>query len=188
MNNIAVFASGFGTNFQAIIDAIKSNYLNANINLLVSDKPNCMAIERAHASNIDVFSFEAKDYPSKKSYELNILKKLKEHQTNLIVLAGYMRIIGDTLLKGFDGVILNIHPSLLPKYKGKDAIGQAISDQATVTGVTVHYVNEELDSGEIIEQVSLDISNLMSRNEIEMNIHRIEHDLYPRVIKKVLEE
>lgn len=187
MNNIAVFASGYGSNFQAIIDSIKSNYLSASIKLLVSDKPNCLAIERAHFENIPVFSFKAKNYPSKELYEKKILKQLDKYNIELIVLAGYMRIIGETLLKGFKGKILNIHPSLLPNYKGKDAIGQAIIDKAKITGVTVHYVNEELDSGEIVEQVSLDITNLKTRNEIELEIHKIEHKLYPKVIKKVLE-
>ncbi len=189
MNNIAVFASGFGSNFQAIIDSIENKHLNANLKILISDKSNCLAIERAHNKKIEVLAIDTKAYDSKAHYEEIILSKLNELKIDLIVLAGYMRIIGPTLLKGFKGKILNIHPSLLPLYKGKDAIGQAINDNAKTTGVTVHYVNEELDSGEIIEQVSIDISHYHGdKNKIELDIHKIEHHIYPKVIKKVLEE
>jgi phosphoribosylglycinamide formyltransferase-1 len=188
MNRLAVFASGFGSNFKAIQDAIKQNELNAKIELLVSDKPNCLAIERAINDNIPVFSFNAKDYQKKEDFENEILERLDEYKIDLIVLAGYMRIIGETLLKGFKGKILNIHPSLLPLYKGKDAIGQALKDNAIITGVTIHYVNEELDSGEIIVQEKIDISQMKTRDEVEYHIHKIEHELYPKTIKKVLEE
>lgn len=188
MRNIAVFASGFGSNFQAVYDAIERNEIQAKIKILISDKPNCKAVERAKMHNIKVFSFLAKKYLNKEEYEKEILEVLKAEEINLVVLAGYMRIIGNTLLKGFKGKIINIHPSLLPNFKGKDAIGQAIEARVKETGVTVHYVNEELDSGEIIEQVKLDISKLKSREEIETKIHEIEHMIYPRTIKKVLED
>lgn len=188
MKKIAVFASGFGSNFNAIQQAILNKELNAEIKLLVSDKPECLAIERAKHYNIDIFAFSAKKYNSKIDYETKILNLLNNYEIDLVVLAGYMKIIGHTLLKGFSGRIINIHPSLLPRYKGKDAIGQAIESRARITGVTIHYVNEELDSGEIIAQEVLDISKMSSREEIEENIHKIEHVLYPETIKKILED
>ncbi|XMB72980.1 phosphoribosylglycinamide formyltransferase [Mycoplasmatota bacterium WC30] len=188
MRRIAIFASGFGSNFQAIQAAIDNQILNAKIELLISDKPKCLAIERAKHLNINVFSFNAPQYSTKALYEKEILYKLVTNRIDLVVLAGYMRIIGDTLLKGFKGKIINIHPSLLPSFKGKDAIGQAINAKVKITGVTVHYVNEELDSGQIIAQEALDISKMSSREEIEMSIHNIEHRLYPKVIKNVLED
>jgi len=188
MRKIAVFASGFGSNFTAIQEAIKNNTIKAKIQILISDQPLCLAIERAKHYNIDVFAFNTKLYSSKTAYEQEILDKLNDLEIDLIVLAGYMRIIGPTLLRGFKGKILNIHPSILPNFKGKDAIGQAIESKTKVTGVTVHYVNEELDSGEIIAQEELDISNMKSRAVIEENIHRIEHRLYPKIINQVLEE
>lgn len=188
MRKLAVFASGLGSNFLAIQEAIDNHMLNAKIELLVSDNLKCLAIERAKHLNINVFSFEVNQYSNKASYEREILHKLNTNKIDLVVLAGYMRIIGDTLLKGFKGKIINIHPSLLPSFKGKDAIGQAINAKVKVTGVTVHYVNEELDSGKIIAQEELDISNMGSREEIEENIHNIEHRLYSNIIQKVLED
>lgn len=188
MRRLAVFASGFGSNFKAIQEAIDKEILNATIELLVSDKPKCLAIERAKHLDIEVFSFSARNYKDKETYELEILKRLNDNDIDLVVLAGYMKIVGPTLLQGFKGKILNIHPSLLPSYKGKDAIGQAINAKASFTGVTVHYVNAELDSGKIIAQERIDISNMKSRLEVEVNIHEIEHRLYPETIKKVLED
>jgi phosphoribosylglycinamide formyltransferase-1 len=99
-----------------------------------------------------------------------------------------MRLIGETLLQDYKNRIINIHPSLLPLYKGKDAIGQALLDNATVTGVTVHYVDEGMDTGRIIEQEQIIIKENESRDSLEQRIHMVEHKLYPRVIKKVLEE
>jgi len=188
MKNLAIFASGFGSNFKAIQEAIDHKELDARIAILISDQPLCVAVKRAKKYNIDVFSFHPKDYASKEDYEFEILEELKKHQVDLVILAGYMRIIGRVLLKGFQSKIINIHPSLLPDFKGKDAVGQAIKANVKCTGVTVHYVNEELDSGQIIAQETLDISEMKSRLEIEENIHKIEHKLYPQTIRKVLED
>lgn len=188
MRKLAVFASGFGSNFSAIQEAIENKTLKAKIQILISDQPKCLAIERAINYGIDFFAFSAKDYPSKSVYEEIILNKLKTLDIDLIILAGYMRIIGKTLLRGFQGKILNIHPSLLPEFKGKDAIGQAIEANVQTIGVTVHYVNEKLDSGQILAQEKLKISQISSRLEIEEKIHNIEHNLYTKTIKKVMED
>lgn len=188
MKKIAVFASGFGSNFQAIINSIKLKDLDANVEILVSDNPLSLAVERARSENIDVFTFNPKNYSSKKDYEIEILKTLEEKQVELLVLAGYMRIIGETLLKKYPNQIINIHPSLLPKFKGKNAIEKAIAASEKILGVTVHYVNQELDSGKIIMQESLDVTKLSSKEDIEAKIHEIEHRIYPKAIKKVLEE
>ena len=188
MKRIAIFASGTGSNFLAIHDAIHNQELDAEISLLVSDKPSSKSVENGTKLGLNVFAFNAKDYSSKAAYETDILSQLEQHHVDLIVLAGYMRLIGDVLLKSYEGRIINIHPSLLPKYKGKDAVGQAMADGALVTGVTVHYVDSGMDTGEIIDQETLDIRNLHTRNEIETEIHKIEHRLYKKVIKQLLEE
>ncbi len=188
MKNIAIFASGNGSNFLAIYDAIQSKELHAEITLLVSDKSNSKSVENGVKLGLNVFSFNASDYDSKVDYEKKILDKLIEHNVDMIVLAGYMRLIGKTLLDAYEGKIINIHPSLLPEYKGKDAIGQAMNDNAEISGVTVHYVDEGMDTGKIIEQVEVDISNFSTRAEIEKEIHKIEHVLYKKVIKQLLEE
>src|SRR3954453_3039900 len=124
MKKVAVFASGNGSNFQAIIDVVASGELQADISLLVCDKPSAYAIDRANAAKIPSFVFQAKDYSSKEEYEQAILTELKRYDVEFIVLAGYMRLLGTTLLFAYQGRIVNIHPSLLPDFPGKDAIGQ----------------------------------------------------------------
>ncbi|KFZ27535.1 MAG: Phosphoribosylglycinamide formyltransferase [Candidatus Izimaplasma bacterium HR2] len=188
MKKIAIFASGTGSNFLAINDALNVNSNIAEVELLVSDKPNSLVVKHAQKLNKNVFTFTPKDFSRKIEYENIILSKLEEHEIDLIVLAGYMRIIGKTILSKYNKKIINIHPSLLPSFKGIDAIGQAIEHKVKVTGVTVHYVDEGVDTGEIIAQKSLDISSLNSREEIEKEIHKIEHLLYPNTIIKLLEE
>jgi phosphoribosylglycinamide formyltransferase-1 len=188
MNNIAIFASGTGSNFVAINQSIINKELNANLVLLVSDKPECKAIKTANELQIKTFSFEPKNYKKKKQFEQEIVQKLQEENVDLIVLAGYMRLIGETLLSEYKNRIINIHPSYLPHFKGKDAIGQALIHRPEYTGVTVHYVDEGMDTGSIIEQVKIDLLENETRETLEQRVHKLEHMLYPKVIKKVLEE
>lgn len=186
MKKIALFASGNGTNFQAIVDAVKEGTLKAHISLLVCDRPDAYVIERAKKANIPYFAFRAKDYSGKEEYESIILEKLKEKNIEFIVLAGYMRLIGPTLLKEYEGKIVNIHPSLLPAFPGKDAIGQAFEAGVKVSGVTIHYVDEGMDTGPIIAQKAIEIDENDTRESFEEKIHAIEHELYPKVIQKLL--
>ncbi len=188
MKRIAVFASGTGSNFLALNDALNIDKSVAEITLVVSDKPKSLVVKNAHKLNINVFSFNPKEYKKRVEYEKNILLKLIENEIDFIVLAGYMRIIGKTLLSKFEKKIINIHPSLLPSFKGIDAIGQAIDYKVKITGVTIHYIDEGVDTGEIIAQQAIDISSLNSREEIETEIHKIEHQLYPKAIISLLEE
>lgn len=188
MKNIAVFASGTGTNFVAIYKAITNKELNTTISILVSDRPKCNALKSANTFGIPTYGFSPKNYRYKKDFEKEIVEILQEKKVDLIVLAGYMRIIGDTLLSKYKNRIINIHPSYLPNYKGKDAVGQALEDNATYTGVTVHYVDEGMDTGSIIEQIKITITKNETRETLERKVHKIEHVLYPKVIKKVLED
>lgn len=186
MKNIAVFASGNGSNFQAIIDAVQAGTLTASIKILVCDKPDAFAVERAKAAGIDYFEFRAKDFTDKQAYETEILAKLAEYQIDLIVLAGYMRLIGSTLLSAYEGRIINIHPSLLPSFPGKDAMGQALRAKAKVSGVTVHYVDAGMDSGPIIAQETVDIDEFETIETLQEKIHKVEHQLYPAVIQMLV--
>lgn len=188
MKRLAIFASGTGSNFLAIHDAIQNKELDAEIALVVSDRPKSKAIENAVKRNLNTFAFYPKKYETKKDYELLVLEQLQNKEVDLVVLAGYMRLIGPTILEQYEGRIINIHPSLLPLYKGKDAIGQALKANATVTGVTVHYVDSGMDTGSIIERVSLPIRPGEERESLEKRVHEIEHKLYKKVIKKLLEE
>ncbi len=185
MKKIAVFASGSGTNFQAINEAIKDGKLEAQIGLLVCDRKGAMCIKRAEKENIPSFVFTAKAYQNKASYEEEILQKLHEQEIEFIVLAGYMRLIGHTLLNAYKGRIVNIHPSLLPAFQGKDAIGQALAAKARKTGVTVHFVDEGMDTGPVIDQQEVVIDEGDTKEMLEEKIHAIEHKLYPAVLQKL---
>lgn len=186
MKNIAVFASGNGSNFQAIIDAVQAGTLTASIKILVCDKPDAFAVERAKAAGIDFFEFRAKDFTDKQAYETEIIAKLAEYDIDLIVLAGYMRLIGSTLLSAYEGQIINIHPSLLPAFPGKDAMGQALRAKAKVSGVTVHYVDAGMDSGPIIAQETVDIDEFETIETLQEKTHKVEHQLYPAVIQMLV--
>ncbi len=188
MKKIAVFASGTGSNFLRIYEAIQQKELKAELTLLVSDRPKSKVVEKAKALQLNYFAFSPKQYKSKQEYETKIKTILEEKQVDLIVLAGYMRLIGSTLLQAYPKRMINIHPSLLPSFKGIDAVGQAMKAKVKVTGVTVHYIDEGMDTGEIIDQYPLFLHELTTRDEIEIEIHKIEHKLYPEVIRKVLEE
>jgi phosphoribosylglycinamide formyltransferase 1 len=187
MKNIAIFASGSGTNFQAIVDAVKNGIVPARVALLVCDKPGAKVIERAERERIPTFVFSPKDYDSKAEFEQAILAELRKHEIEFIALAGYMRLIGPTLLDAYEGKIVNIHPSLLPAFPGKDAIGKAYRAGVKITGVTIHYVDEGMDTGPIIAQRAIAIHEGESLAQLEERIHEVEHELYPAVLKTLLE-
>ena len=186
MKKIAVFASGSGTNFQAIVDSIKEGRLAAKIELLVCDKPGAKVIDRASKEWVDTFVFSPKKYPEKSYFEAEIVEQLRAKNVELIVLAGYMRLIGDTLLHAYRNKIVNIHPSLLPAFPGKDAIGQAFQSGADMTGVTIHYVDEGMDTGPIIAQRELSIEPEDTLESIEEKVHRIEHEFYPQILQSLV--
>jgi phosphoribosylglycinamide formyltransferase-1 len=188
MKSIAIFASGSGSNFQAIIDAIQEGKLDAQVNLLVCDQTNAFVIERAKNAGIPSFVFQAKQYSSKEAYEKEIILELKKRDVELVVLAGYMRLIGSVLLNEYQGRIVNIHPSLLPAFPGKDAIGQAIRAGVKESGVTVHYVDEGMDTGPIIAQESVLINVNDTSESLQTKIHAIEHKLYPAVLQRLLSQ
>ncbi len=188
MKKIAVFASGFGSNFQAIIEAVKSNVLHAEIALLVSDKPQCKAVERAVENNIDTFTFHAKDYAGKAEYETAILKELNLRSVDYIVLAGYMRYIGEVLLSHFPLKIINLHPALLPSFPGAHGIADAYNHGVKVFGITIHFVDEGVDTGKIIDQFAFHAEGTESLDEIEQRIHQLEHQYFPTTIHKVINQ
>jgi len=185
MTNIAVFASGNGSNLGALIRAVESGELHAQIKLVVSDNPEAYCLERARKARLSCFMFYPHMYPSKAVYEELILRQLRELNVEYIVLAGYMRLIGPTLLAAFPERIINIHPSLLPAFPGKDAIGQALAAGVPRTGVTIHYVDEGMDTGPIIAQWPVAIDPGETRESLAEKIHAVEHELYPRVLQEI---
>ncbi|MEV5115381.1 phosphoribosylglycinamide formyltransferase [Peribacillus frigoritolerans] len=185
MRRLAVFASGNGSNFQSISEAIKSGKLEAEICLIVCDREDAYVLERAKLENIDSFSFSAKNYSNKTEYESEILEKLRQYEIEFIILAGYMRLIGPTLLQKYSQRIVNIHPSLLPCFPGKDAIGQAFDAGVKETGVTVHYVDDGMDTGPVIAQKTVPILEGDTRDILQKRIQEMEHDLYPSVLQEL---
>ncbi|MEK4085495.1 phosphoribosylglycinamide formyltransferase [Psychrobacillus sp. FSL K6-1415] len=184
VTKFAVFASGSGTNFQAIYDAVQEGKLTGEAVLVVTDKPDAFIVERAEKAGIATLAIKPSSFSSKSAYEQAILEKLTELNVEWIVLAGYMRLIGDVLLEAFPNRIINIHPSLLPAFPGKDAIGQAMEHGVKVTGVTVHYVDAGMDTGTIIAQQAVEVVE-GDRVQTEKRIHEVEHALYTKALQQL---
>lgn len=184
---IAVFASGNGSNFQAIAEAIASKQVDATLCFLFCDNPKASVIERAKKMGIPFTVFSPKNYENRAAYESELLKQLELNAVDLIVLAGYMRIIGPTLLTAYANRILNIHPSLLPSFPGKSSIQDAFEANEKETGVTVHVVDAGVDTGPIIAQEKVAILPEDTIDSLEARIHQVEHRLFPQVIQKVIE-
>jgi len=176
---IAILASGNGSNFEYIIKSIIDKKLNAHISILIVNNPDCHAINRAIEFDIPYIVINHKDTKSRLEHDNLVKNKLKEYSVELVVMAGWMRIVGEDLIKTFDNRLINIHPSLLPSFKGIDAIQQAIDNQVCITGCTVHYVKKEVDSGEIIMQGAVPLSCNDSYNKLKRRIQDVEHKILP---------
>ncbi|MCF3942999.1 phosphoribosylglycinamide formyltransferase [Oceanobacillus alkalisoli] len=181
----AVFASGTGSNFQAMLD---EDDFPCEIVLLVSDQEQAGVLKKAMQHGIETFVFSAKDYESKEAYEAEIAEQLKRKGIEWVFLAGYMRLIGPTLLQAYEGKIVNIHPSYLPAFPGKDAIGQAFEAGVRQTGVTVHFIDEGMDTGPIIRQEAVSILANDTKETLQKRIQKVEHRLYPQVIRELIQK
>lgn len=181
---IAILASGGGTNFQAIADSIKSGYLeNVEIDLLISNRKSAYAMKRAENLEVESLYLNAKEFENRVEYDKKIIEILNDRGIELVVLAGYLRWISKEFVEAFENRILNIHPSLLPSFKGLHGIEQAYEYGVKQTGVTVHFVDETEDGGAIILQEVVEIEEGESLCSVEEKIHRVEHILYPKAIK-----
>lgn len=186
IKKLAVFASGNGTNFQRIAEYFRENP-TIEVTCLLTDRPQAFAAERAEKLAIPHYAIFPKDFPTKVAYEEKICQVLIELDIDLVVLAGYMRIIGKTCLQAFPNRILNIHPSLLPAYPGKQGILDAYQAGAQETGVTVHLVDEGIDTGPILGQKAFKLEHEMSLAEVTKRVHELEYSLYPVLIEKYVE-
>ncbi|MCU9534182.1 phosphoribosylglycinamide formyltransferase [Streptococcus sp. CSL10205-OR2] len=181
MKNIAVFASGNGSNFQAIAEKFP-------VTFVFSDHRDAFVLDRANQLNVKAFAFELKEFASKEAYEQAIVDLLDTHQINLVVLAGYMKIIGKTLLSKYEGKIINIHPSYLPEFPGAHSIKDAWDAGVTASGVTIHWVDSGIDTGEIITQERVERLETDTMDSFEERIHACEHRLYPQVVDSLLKK
>ena len=185
--NIAVFASGRGTNFSAIVRAVKKGKITANVSLLVCDNPKAKVLSKAKRAGVQVFLIEQKDFASKKEFEERIIQRLQEAGIDLIVLAGFMRIISPEFVQRYRYKILNIHPALLPSFKGTQGIEDAFNYGVKITGVSVHFVDEQMDHGPIILQAPVKIDQNDTLESLESKIHQIEHKIYPEAVRLFIE-
>ena len=182
---MAVFASGSGSNYEAIAKACSEGVIDAEVVLLVCDKPGAYVLERAKRYGTERFAFNPKEYGSREAYETVLATMLDERDVDFVCLAGYMRIVGKVLLERYERRIVNIHPSLLPSFKGAHAIQDAVDYGVKLFGVTTHFVDETLDGGRIIDQAGV-VYEGSDIEELTNIIHGIEHKLYVKTINKLI--
>ena len=187
MKKIAVFCSGFGSNLQAIINAIKKRKIKAEIAVVVSDRVDSYALVRAKKSGIPILYINPQDFSDRKNYEKAVVRVLRKYKIDFVILAGYIRILTEYFISKFKNRIINIHPALLPSFKGVNGIRDAIKYRVKVTGVTVHFVDEKTDNGPIILQKAVTVGPEDTEDTLAMRIHRVEHKLYPEAIQLLVE-
>ncbi|OCN05768.1 phosphoribosylglycinamide formyltransferase [Erysipelotrichaceae bacterium MTC7] len=185
MVNVAIFASGSGSNFENLV---KATYKHADIKLLVVDKENAYAITRANKLGIPYVFVNPKAFASKEDYETQILTYLQAYDITLIALAGYMRFIGKVLLENYPNGIINLHPAYLPEFPGAHSIQDAYDAKVKATGVTIHFVDDGVDTGPIIHQERIDIDPAWSLENLEEEVHKMEYDMFPRILDSVCKE
>lgn len=181
---VSVLASGEGSNLQAILDVVHQKH-GVEVVCVVSDKPGAKALERALEAGVPMAIFSVADFEDRAARDRAIASHLRDVGTDLVVLAGYMAILSEEFIAAFFGRIINVHPSLLPKYPGLRAIEQAIEAGETQTGVTVHYVDEGVDTGDVIAQEMVGIAPGESAEALAERIHAIEHRLLPEVVAQI---
>lgn len=180
---LIVLISGSGSNLQALIDAIESEKLTAKIQAVISDNPNAYGLERAKKHNIPTKIISKNDYPNQALFESSLSDYLDDHQLDLIILAGFMRILSKAFVERYKNKILNIHPSLLPKYPGLHTHQQVLKNGDSTHGCSVHIVTADLDAGPILAQAQCAVKQGDNQEKLKEKIHVLEHQLYTTVIQ-----
>ncbi len=183
MVNIGVLASGRGTNLQAIIEAVEEGRIKGKISIVISDNPDAYALKRAKQHNIETQYIDFRSFKNREDYDKEIIKSLKEKKIELVVLAGYMRILSPFFINAYKNKIMNIHPALLPSFPGLHAQRHAAEYGVKVSGCTVHFVDEGMDSGPIILQKAVEVKDNDSEESLAERILREEHRIYPQAIQ-----
>ena len=184
---LGVLISGRGSNLKAIIDAIAAGRLDATIAIVISNRADAPGLDHAHKAGIETLVISHKGHASRQAYDRVVIKALKDRDVALVCLAGFMRLLSAEFVDAFPDRILNIHPSLLPKYPGLHPQRQALDDGATVSGATVHFVNADLDAGPIILQRQVPVLPGDTEETLAARILEVEHGLYPDAIARVLD-
>lgn len=186
-SSLVILISGGGSNLQAIIDAIKNNGLNAEIKAVISNQANAAGLERASRENIRTYVVEHKNFPDRESFDQAMIEVIDPLKPDLVVLAGFMRILSNAFIEHYMHRLINIHPSLLPKYKGLNTHQLAIDNCDTVHGASVHYVSYELDSGPVVIQAEIPVLASDEAASLSSRVLQEEHKIYPMVIKMITE-
>lgn len=179
---LGVMASGSGSNFEAIAQSIQDGHLNAEIQVVIYNNPDAKVVDRANRFNVPSVLLNHREFDSREALDQAIVATLKEHQVDWVIMAGWMRIVTPVLINAFPNRILNIHPSLLPSFKGNRAVHQALEAGVKITGCTVHLVVPEVDSGEIIIQAAVPVLAEDTVETLQHRIHAQEHRIYPAAI------
>lgn len=182
MKQIAVLASGQGTNLEAILEAVERGEIAGRVVLVISDRAEAPALDRAVRHRVNALFLNPGEYAGREEFDRALIDELKKAQVDLVVLAGYMRLLTPQLINAFPQKILNIHPSLLPAFPGLDGVEQAFEYGVKVTGCTVHFVDEGLDSGPVILQEAVPVIQHETVNTLHQRIHAAEHRLYPTAV------
>ena len=185
--SLAILLSGNGTNFQAIVDSIDNGQLKAVIKVVISNNKDAFGLKRARNHNIKNLCIDHKDFADRESYDQKLMETIEQENVDFIVLAGFMRILGSNFVKNFPNKIINIHPSLLPKYPGLNTHKKVLENKDKEHGVTVHLVDEGLDSGPIIGFTKILVEDDEKENNLENKIHKIEHFIYPKILSEFQE-
>jgi phosphoribosylglycinamide formyltransferase 1 len=181
--NLGILASGRGSNFQSIIDEIEKGGLNAKIRLLIVDNPDAFAVQRAGKYGIEFLVIRPNDCKTKNDFYLMIADELGKRDVELVVLAGFMRIVGKPLIDAFPDRIMNIHPALLPSFPGLHSQKQAVEYGVKISGCTVHFVDEGMDTGPIIIQAAVPVYHEDTEETLSERILKLEHKIYPEAIR-----
>ncbi len=186
--NIVVLISGSGSNLQAIIDAIADGKLHARITAVISNRPHVKGLQRARDAGIPAETLDHTDFDSRESFDQSLIKLIDQYQPGLVVLAGFMRILTDDFVSHYDGRMLNIHPSLLPEFRGLNTHQRALDANVRQHGVSVHYVSNELDGGPLVLQAVIDVNENDTAETLQQKVHQQEHIIYPMVIEWVAQQ
>ncbi len=183
--SLGVLVSGNGSNLQAILDAIAAGTLRAQVRLVISNKPNVQALERARAAGVPALTIPHGDFPNREAFDRALVTALREAQVEWIVLAGFMRVLTPEFLSAYPGRIINIHPSLLPAFPGVGAAKQALDYGVKLTGCTVHFVDHGVDSGKIIAQRAVPVEAADDLAALSARIHAAEHELFVSALRDI---
>jgi phosphoribosylglycinamide formyltransferase-1 len=183
--NLGVLVSGTGSNLQAVLDAIADGTLNARVKVVISNRPGVQALERARAANVNALTIPHRDFADREAFDRALVSALRDAEVGWVVLAGFMRVLTPIFLDAYPGRIINIHPSLLPAFPGVEAAKQALAYGVKISGCTVHFVDQGVDSGKIIAQRAVAVEAEDDLATLSARIHGAEHELFVSVLRDI---